>query len=83
MEPLLAAPVIAHRDDEPHDGEEAWVVVEGELMVRVGDRELVLAAGEALHVPAGVPRTIRAADGARYVRARSAWPSRPLCDSSA
>ena len=68
---MLAAPVIADPGDEPHDGEEAWVVIEGELTVRVGDRELVLAAGDALHVPAGTPRTIRAADGARYVRACS------------
>ena len=69
---MLAAPVIVDPDDEPHDGEEAWVVIEGELVVRCGDRELVLAAGEALYVPAGTPRTIRAADGARYVRACSA-----------
>ena len=69
---MLADPVIADPDDEPHDGEEAWLVIEGELTVRVGDRELVLAAGEALYVPAGTPRTIRPADGARYVRACSA-----------
>ena len=67
---MVADPVIAEPDDEWHDGEEAWLVIEGALAASVGDRELVLTAGDAVHIPAGTPRTIHNAGGARYVRAR-------------
>jgi mannose-6-phosphate isomerase-like protein (cupin superfamily) len=41
-----------------HEGcDEAWVVQEGRLVVRSGEEEITLNAGDALLVPAGTPHT--------------------------
>ena len=65
---MVADPVIAEPDDERHDGEEAWLGSRANWR-RASVTELVLNAGEAVHIPAGTPRTIHDTGGARYVRA--------------
>src|SRR5216117_1908992 len=49
-----------------HADDEAWHVLEGTLHFRFADRELDVAAGGTVFVPAGVPHTYRA-DNARYL----------------
>jgi mannose-6-phosphate isomerase-like protein (cupin superfamily) len=50
--PRYIAPLhIHHLDDE------AWYVLEGELVVRVGDRDVTVPAGGAVLGPAGTPHT--------------------------
>jgi len=41
-----------HRNDD-----EAWYVLEGSLIVRVGDRDVEAQAGSAVFVPRGTPHT--------------------------
>ena len=48
---LIAPPHIHHRDDE------AWYVLEGRLIVRVGDEDVEARAGSAVFVPKGTPHT--------------------------
>ena len=48
---LIAPPHIHHKDDE------AWYVLEGRLMVRVGDEDVEARAGSAVFVPRGTPHT--------------------------
>ncbi|HKC47449.1 MAG TPA: cupin domain-containing protein [Gemmatimonadales bacterium] len=49
-----------------HADDEAWHVLEGSLHFRFADRELDVAAGGSVFVPAGVPHTYHAQD-ARYL----------------
>ena len=50
--PRLIAPLhLHHRDDE------AWYVLEGRLIVRVGDDEVECAPGSAVMVPRDTPHT--------------------------
>jgi len=56
-----------------HLVEEAWVVLEGELALRVGDEWLILAKGQVARVPPGVPHAVRV-DASEPVRAITAAP---------
>ena len=60
---LIAPTHVHHADDE------AWYVLEGTLMFRVGDAEVEARAGSAVMVPRGKAHTFwnPAADPARYV----------------
>jgi mannose-6-phosphate isomerase-like protein (cupin superfamily) len=49
-----------------HADDEAWHVLEGTLHFRFTDREMDVAAGGTVFVPAGVPHTYTATD-ARYL----------------
>jgi mannose-6-phosphate isomerase-like protein (cupin superfamily) len=50
--PMYIAPLHIHRDDD-----EAWYVVEGSLMVRLGQHDVEVPAGGAVLVPRGTPHT--------------------------
>ena len=50
--PRLIAPHHLHRSDD-----EAWYVLEGRLLVQVGDKEVEVGAGAATLVPRGTPHT--------------------------
>lgn len=60
----LIAPTHVHHSDD-----EAWYVLEGTLMFRIGDDEVEARAGSAVLVPRGKAHTYwnPAADPARYV----------------
>lgn len=60
---LIAPTHLHHADDE------AWYVVEGTLMFRVGDEEVEARAGSAVMVPRGKAHTFwnPAAEPARYM----------------
>lgn len=47
--------------------DEAWHVLEGELMFRYSDRTETAGAGTTVFVPAGVAHTFSAGAGARYL----------------
>ena len=51
-----------HRSDD-----EAWHVLEGELIFRYADETKTIRAGETVFVPAGVAHTYTAGAGARYL----------------
>lgn len=48
---FIAPPHLHHNDDE------AWYVLEGALIVRVGDKDIEARAGSAVLVPRGTPHT--------------------------
>jgi quercetin dioxygenase-like cupin family protein len=50
-----------------HADDEAWHVLEGELNFRYADRSETVRAGTTVFVPAGVPHTYTAGEGARYL----------------
>ena len=50
--PLYIAPLHIHHEDD-----EAWYVVDGALVVRVGDHDVEVPAGGAVLVPRGTPHT--------------------------
>jgi mannose-6-phosphate isomerase-like protein (cupin superfamily) len=50
--PRLIAPRHVHHSDD-----EAWYVLEGTLVVQVGDKNVEAAAGSAVLVPRGTPHT--------------------------
>ena len=50
--PRLIAPLHLHRNDD-----EAWYVLEGTLVVRVGDEDVEAPAGSSVYVPHGTPHT--------------------------
>ena len=50
--PLYIAPLHIHHEDD-----EAWYVLDGALTVRVGERDVEVAAGGAVLVPRGTPHT--------------------------
>jgi mannose-6-phosphate isomerase-like protein (cupin superfamily) len=50
--PRLIAPLHLHHNDD-----EAWYVLEGTLIVRVGDAEIEAPAGSSVSVPRGTPHT--------------------------
>src|SRR5580765_3355995 len=52
VSPRLIAPLHLHRSDD-----EAWYVLEGTLVVQVGDQEVEARAGAAVFVPRGTPHT--------------------------
>jgi mannose-6-phosphate isomerase-like protein (cupin superfamily) len=58
------APLHVHRSDD-----EAWIVLEGQLGFRVGEEEHVVAAGDSLLAPRGMPHSYwnPAAEPARYL----------------
>src|SRR4051795_1794726 len=56
-----------------HPIEEAWVVTDGELVVRLGDDSVVVPAGSVVRVPPGVPHGVRN-DGTSVARALTAAP---------
>jgi mannose-6-phosphate isomerase-like protein (cupin superfamily) len=60
---FIAPPHVHHKDDE------AWYVLEGTLVVRVGDKDVEAHAGSAVLVPRGTPHTYwnPAAEPARYL----------------
>ena len=62
--PRFIAPRHLHHDDD-----EAWYVLEGTLIVRVGDQDILARAGSAVFVPRGAPHTYwnPAAVPARYL----------------
>jgi mannose-6-phosphate isomerase-like protein (cupin superfamily) len=49
-----------------HADDEAWHVLEGELVFRFSDKSCLAAAGQTVFVPAGVPHTYEARN-ARYL----------------
>jgi mannose-6-phosphate isomerase-like protein (cupin superfamily) len=50
-----------------HSDDEAWHVLEGELIFRCSDRTETISAGKTVFVPAGVAHTYTARPGARYL----------------
>jgi mannose-6-phosphate isomerase-like protein (cupin superfamily) len=50
-----------------HSDDEAWHVLEGELIFRYADRSETAAPGTTVFVPAGVVHTYTASPGARYL----------------
>jgi mannose-6-phosphate isomerase-like protein (cupin superfamily) len=50
--PRLIAPLHLHHNDD-----EAWYVLEGTLIVRVGDEEIEAPAGSSVYVRRGTPHT--------------------------
>lgn len=60
---FIAPPHLHHNDDE------VWYVLEGTLIVRVGDQDVEARAGSAVRVPRGTPHTYwnPAAVAARYL----------------
>jgi len=50
-----------------HSDDEAWHVLDGELTFRYADRKESVGPGETVFVPAGVPYTYSAGEGARYL----------------
>jgi quercetin dioxygenase-like cupin family protein len=56
-----------------HPIEEAWVVTEGELVVRVGEENVVVRSGCVLRVPPNVPHAVRN-NGPAVARALTAAP---------
>src|SRR5205814_9135424 len=42
-----------------HPIEEAWVVTDGELVVRVAEEEVTVASGQVIRVPPNVPHAVR------------------------
>ena len=56
-----------------HPVEEGWVVLEGELSVRIGDEWVTVPAGSVARVPPGVPHAVRN-EGDATVRAITAAP---------
>jgi quercetin dioxygenase-like cupin family protein len=62
-EPGPVAPLHVHHEDE------ALLVLEGVLVVRVGDRDVRAGPGEAVRVPAGTPRAYEVRERARYLYA--------------
>src|ERR1700686_4940116 len=50
--PRFIAPLHLHRNDD-----EAWYVLEGTLVVRVGDEDIEVRAGSSVLVPRGTPHT--------------------------
>jgi mannose-6-phosphate isomerase-like protein (cupin superfamily) len=50
--PRLIAPLHLHHNDD-----EAWYVLEGTLVVRVGDDEVQASSGSSVYVPRGTPHT--------------------------
>lgn len=62
--PMPIAPLHVHDRCE-----EAWIVLEGRLVVRTGDNENLLGAGDAILVPPGTPHTFWNPDPApcRYI----------------
>jgi quercetin dioxygenase-like cupin family protein len=56
-----------------HPIEEAWVVTDGQLTVRVGEETVVVPAGSVVRVPPDVPHAVRN-DGTSTARALTAAP---------
>ena len=56
-----------------HPVEEAWVMLEGELVLRVGDETVTVAAGSVARVPPGVPHAVKN-EGEATARAITAAP---------
>jgi len=50
-----------------HSDDEAWHVLEGELVFRYADRSETAGPGTTVFVPAGVAHTYTAGPGARYL----------------
>lgn len=50
-----------------HSDDEAWHVLEGELVFRYADRTESAGPGATVFVPAGVAHTYTAKEGARYL----------------
>src|SRR5258708_1230261 len=50
-----------------HSDDEAWHVLDGELIFRYADRIETARPGGTVFVPAGVAHTYTAGDGARYL----------------
>jgi quercetin dioxygenase-like cupin family protein len=50
-----------------HSDDEAWHVLEGQLIFRYSDRTETAEAGTTVFVAAGVPHTYTAGPGARYL----------------
>ena len=64
VEELRSAP----GDAPPSDRRESLYVLEGELVLAVGDRELRAPAGSWVDLPAGVPHTLPDQEPVRYLR---------------
>jgi len=56
-----------------HPVEEAWVVTEGSLVVRVGNETVAAGPGSVVRVPPGVPHAVRN-EGPAVARALTAAP---------
>jgi transcriptional regulator with XRE-family HTH domain len=59
MEPFIIAPSTKAIERFTHSGEELLVVLRGEVMVRLGDDELVLGLNDSLYFTASIPHTLR------------------------
>jgi quercetin dioxygenase-like cupin family protein len=57
----VAPPHVHHEDDE------AWLAIEGVLVVRVEDEDVRIGPGEVVRVPAGTPHAYAIAERARYL----------------
>jgi transcriptional regulator with XRE-family HTH domain len=59
MEPFIIAPAAKAIERLTHSGEELLIVLRGEVMVRLGDDELVLGLNDSLYFTASIAHTIR------------------------
>jgi transcriptional regulator with XRE-family HTH domain len=59
MEPFVIAPSAKAVERLTHAGEELLVVLRGEVMVRLGEDELVLGLNDSLYFTASIAHTIR------------------------
>ncbi len=50
-----------------HPDDEAWHVLDGQLTFRYADRTETVGPGTTVFVPAGLPHTYMAGEGARYL----------------
>jgi quercetin dioxygenase-like cupin family protein len=56
-----------------HPIEEAWVVTEGQLVIRLGEEAVVVPSGSVVRVPPDVPHAVRN-EGSSVARALTAAP---------
>lgn len=64
MEPFIVQPTAAAVEGATHAGEELIVVLQGEVIIRLGHEQMVLGAGDSLYFSASTPHSIRRAGAA-------------------
>ncbi|MEA2737899.1 MAG: hypothetical protein QOH05_1206 [Acetobacteraceae bacterium] len=65
MQPFIIRPTEAGVTRATHAGEELIVVLRGEVLIRLGETEMVLRTGDSLYFAASIEHTIRRIGAAR------------------